>query len=85
MATFKRVDDSIVQEEVLDLISKTPQPVTVSYIASKLDINWLTARAILLYLLAQNKLDAERTTRSWIFRAKRNRAKARLHVVEAKS
>jgi len=63
-------DDPQVQSRALQLVSDSTHPVTVGFVAFHLGVHYLTARTILLTLLAQGRINGERTTRSWIFRKK---------------
>ena len=63
-----KVGDPEIQAKVVKLIKAAGMPVSVEYIAHSLDIAWATARGILLELALKRKIIAEKTTKSWIFR-----------------
>ena len=64
------VDNPDLQNRAVQLVSGSDCPVTVGFVAFNLGVHYLTARTILLTLLAQRRLEGERTTRGWIFRRK---------------
>jgi ribosomal protein S25 len=55
------------QNDVLDLLKETVIPVSVEFVAQKLNLGWGTARAILLNLSLQGTVKMEKTTKSFIF------------------
>jgi DNA-binding IclR family transcriptional regulator len=61
------VDTPEMQEKCLDLLVGSPTPVTVGFVAYHLGVNYGTAKLILLTLLAQGKIEGQRTNRSWFF------------------
>jgi len=65
------VDDPSFQNKALQLVSDSEHPVTVGFVAFHLGVHYLTARTILLTLLAQGRINGERTTHGWIFRQKK--------------
>lgn len=58
-----------IQKNVVDLLRETKIPVSVEFVAQKLNIGWGTARAILLNLAVQGKIRVQKTTKSMIFSA----------------
>jgi predicted ArsR family transcriptional regulator len=63
------------QNHVLDLIRETKMPVSVDFVANKLNLGWGTARAILLNLSIQGLVHMQKTTKSLIFSLKEEDAK----------
>jgi len=66
------VNDARMQNRVIGLISNSSCPVTVGFVAFNLRVHYLTAKTLLLTLMAEGRIEGERTTRSWIFRKKRD-------------
>lgn len=63
----KGVCNSEIQTQLLNLLGKTPMPVSIEYVARHLNVGWGTARAILLELTLSGKVAGQKTTKSWIF------------------
>ena len=55
------------QNDVIDLLKETAMPVSIEFIAQKMNLGWGTARAILLNLSLQGTVKMEKTTKSFIF------------------
>ena len=51
----------------MQIVNSTSIPVTIEYVASKIGITWPTARAVLFQLALEGRLEAVKTTGSWIF------------------
>jgi hypothetical protein len=58
------------QNNVVKLLRETKIPVSVDFVAQKLNIGWGTARAILLDLSLQGLVHMQKTTTSLIFSLK---------------
>jgi len=58
------------QNDVVSLLRETKIPVSVDFVASKLNLGWGTARAILLNLSVQGLVKMQKTTKSLIFSLK---------------
>lgn len=56
------------ETQALELVNETDVPVTVDYIARKLSIAWDIARALLLGLACQGKIQATKTMKRRIFK-----------------
>lgn len=64
-----RNDD--LSERVLQTVKESEKAVTPTFIAKKLGIHWLTARALLLVLASRGEIDAEEiAAHGMIFRSK---------------
>jgi len=70
MQNFAKLGNSSFEEKVVDLIEKINMPVSIKFVATKLEISWTTARALLLALTAEGKINGQRTTTSWMFSKK---------------
>jgi len=68
------VDTADAQEKVLQLVFASPRPVTVGFVAFNLGVQYQTARALLLILMAQGRINGERSTRSWTFKPVRKKS-----------
>jgi len=56
-----------VQRKALEIIAECSVPVSIDFVAFHCKISWGTARALLMSLVADRKLNAQRTTKGWIF------------------
>ena len=63
----KGVCNSEIQTQLLNLLEKTPMPVSIEFVARHLTVGWGTARAMLLELVVDGKVACQKTTKSWIF------------------
>jgi DNA-binding IclR family transcriptional regulator len=63
----KAISDSEIQNHLLELLKKTPMPVSIEFVAHHLNVGWGTARALLLELALSGKVASQKTTKSWIF------------------
>jgi DNA-binding IclR family transcriptional regulator len=63
----KALCNSEVQSQLLELLEKTPIPVSIEFVARHLNVGWGTARAMLLELALSGKVASQKTTKSWIF------------------
>jgi len=66
-----KVGSEKLRRKALRAIGEAKVPVTIDYVADRLSISWSTARAILLELALSGRIVAEKTLKSWIFRAKK--------------
>ena len=57
-----------VEAQVLKLLERTPTAVSIDYVRYHLSISWSTARGLLLNMTIKGKVEAEKTTKSLIFR-----------------
>jgi len=64
---MQKIETQKLETQALKLVNETDIPVTVDYIARKLSVAWDTARALLLGLACQGKVQAIKTMKSWIF------------------
>jgi hypothetical protein len=65
---MQKVGNEHFEAEVIKLLEKTPMAVSVDYVAYHLNISWPTARSLLLNMALDKKIEAEKTTKSLIFR-----------------
>jgi len=82
MLRVQKFDDEKVEKQVLELMQRTVTPVSIDYVAHHLKIAWATARGLLLNMTIKGKIEAEKTTKSLIFRLSRNEAKLNLELKE---
>ena len=66
-----KVGNPELEARVIKLVKRAGMPISIEYIAHNLDVSWATARAILLELALNDRIVAEKTSKSWIFRWKR--------------
>jgi DNA-binding transcriptional ArsR family regulator len=59
------------KSKALDFLETSTIAVCVGDVAKHLDISWSTARHILMELLLEGKVECEKTTKSMIFKAKK--------------
>lgn len=65
---MQKVGTEHFESEVIKLLEKTPMPVSIDYVAHHLQISWSTARGLLMDMALEKKIEAEKTTKSLIFR-----------------
>jgi predicted ArsR family transcriptional regulator len=65
---MQKVGNEHFETEVIKLLEKTPMPVSIDYVAHHLQISWPTARGLLMNMALDKKIEAEKTTKSLIFR-----------------
>jgi len=63
----KKFDNPKIEEQVVKLLENTQQPVSIDYVAFHLNVNWNTARSILLNMALKGRIQAVKTTKSLIF------------------
>ena len=56
-----------VGKRVSETIAEASMPVSVEYIAQRLNVGWGTALRYALELLAAGKIKGMKTTKSWVF------------------
>jgi len=62
-----KVADPSNQDKTLAIVQKAEGPVDVKFVAQKLDVAWATARALLMNLLVERKIQAIQTRNGWLF------------------
>jgi hypothetical protein len=62
-----KINDHRLRQRVIQLVHDTPQPVSMLYVAKRLNLTWTTARAILFDLSLNRQIKALKTTKSWVF------------------
>jgi hypothetical protein len=67
MANIKKVGTTEFEQQLLDLLKKVKEPVSVDFVAFNLRLSWVTARALLFTLALEGKLKCMKTSKSWIF------------------
>lgn len=60
-------EDGKTVERIITVVEAAGIPVSVDYVATNLNMNWASARAVLLQLSLEGRLKAVKTTKSWIF------------------
>jgi DNA-binding IclR family transcriptional regulator len=68
MSRTQKFDNEKTEAEVLDLLKNTPMAASTDYVAHNLNVSWSTARGLLLNMTLKGKIEAEKTTKSLIFR-----------------
>jgi hypothetical protein len=64
-----------VEAKIVELLERTPTAVSIDYVRYHLNISWSTTRALLLNMVIKGKVEAEKTTKSLIFRLPRREEK----------
>jgi DNA-binding IclR family transcriptional regulator len=60
------------KDKVIETIEQVlPLPVDPQYVAARIGVSWSTARHLLMQLVTEGRLEAEKTTKGWIFRLSR--------------
>ena len=54
-------------DRVMQVVRNAGKPVSVEYVSYNTNVSWATVKAILFRLVADGKLTALDTTKSWIF------------------
>jgi len=54
-------------KRVLETVGKASMPVSVEYIAQRVNVGWGTALRYALELVAAGKIKGMKTTKSWVF------------------
>ena len=62
-----KVNDPSTETKVINIISKSENPVSIDYVRHHSGLNWSTARAVLLSLALEGKIGSQKTSKSWIF------------------
>ena len=57
-------------QKVMEVIRAADKPVSIEYVSYNVKISWPTVKAILFRLVADGKLSALDTTKSWVFSLK---------------
>jgi response regulator of citrate/malate metabolism len=65
---MQRFDDKTTEATIIELLKKTPMAVSTDYVAHHTNMSWATSRAVLLNMALKRKIQAEKTTKSMIFR-----------------
>ncbi len=62
-----KVGSPELEEATIDVMRKAAMPVSITYIADRVDVAWHQARSQLFLLALEGKINAIKTTRSWVF------------------
>ena len=65
--TLNHFNDKDFEEQIIKLLQETPMPCAIEYVAQHFKIAWGTARAILLNLVIDGRVQTQKTTKSLIF------------------
>jgi len=60
-------NDKDLEKQIIELIKKTEIPCSIDFVAQHFNLAWGTARAILLNLVINGKIQTQKTTKSLIF------------------
>ena len=60
-------DDSGTVERILSAVREAGMPVSIDYVATNVGLNWPSTRAVLMQLSLEGRLNAVKTTKSWVF------------------
>ena len=62
-----KINTPKVEHRLLKVLSNADNPVSIDYVRYNLKINWGTARALLLSMALEGKIQSMKTSKSWIF------------------
>lgn len=62
-----KIDKMSNQEKTLEIVEKAEGPVDVKFVAKQLGVAWATARALLMNLLVERKVQGMKTRNGWIY------------------
>lgn len=65
---MQKFDNEKVEAQVIELLERTPIAVSIDYVAHHLTMSWSTSRGLLLNMALKGLIEAEKTTKSLIFR-----------------
>lgn len=60
-------NDKKLENKIIVFLENTPIPASIDYVAQHFNLAWGTARAILLNLVIEGKIQSQKTTKSFIF------------------
>jgi predicted ArsR family transcriptional regulator len=64
---MQRFNNTKTEEKIIDLLKETEIPCSIDFVAHNIGIAWGTARAILLNLVIDGRVQTQKTTKSLIF------------------
>jgi len=64
---MQKFNNSKLEKKIVDLLKETEIPCSVDFVAHNVGIAWGTARAILLNLVIDGRVQTQKTTKSLIF------------------
>ena len=67
-----KFNDPEIEKNLKKILAETKNPVSIDYVRYHLKINWGTARALLLTMALEGKIQSQKTTKSYIFWAKKD-------------
>ena len=70
---MQKFDNPELEEQIISLLKETEIPCSIDFVAHNVGIAWGTARAILLNLAVNGKIQTQKTTKSLIFWLDNNR------------
>ncbi len=65
-----KVGSPELEDATIDVMRKAAMPVSMQYIADRVDVAWHQARSQLFLLALEGKIIAVNTTKSWVFTIK---------------
>jgi len=68
VSSLQKFDNKKVEAQVIELLERTPTAVSIDYVAHHLEMSWSTSRGLLLNMALKGLVEAEKTTKSLIFR-----------------
>ena len=69
---MQKFDNPELEEQIISLLKETEIPCSIDFVAHNMGIAWGTARAILLNLVIEGRVQSQKTTKSLIFWAKKD-------------
>lgn len=67
MPIIKKVGTTEFEQQLLDLLKRVKEPVSIDFVAYNLKLSWVTARALLFTMVLQGKIKSVKTSKSWVF------------------
>ena len=64
---MQKFNNPKLEEKIIKLLEETKIPCAIDYVAKNVNIAWGTARAILLNLAVNGRIQTQKTTKSLIF------------------
>jgi len=68
-------NDKDLESQIVKLLEETPIPASIDFVAQHFNLAWGTARAILLNLVIDGRVQTQKTTKSLIFWVKKGAVK----------
>jgi len=64
---MNKIDSPETESQLLSILKKNNEPVSIDFVRYHLKIQWNTARALLFSMVLGGKIKGQKTSKSWIF------------------